>query len=387
MAKVPLFITRYSLSPKNAIGVQTNQLLQPQSDWLQFYWSSKDLLSRDSRSIRIENALFSRVSFFQNDNEHVRRLQRLGAGWWECDRLRPERARWLLEKYQHRVSSIYAAPLEKRDARRIRQIIEIFNVPFVLHLWDFLDSRICGSEDLVWLLERAAKVFCLSQPMLDEVSGIRADAEVLLFSRKPSRTIAVAPANRTLRIVMIGNIYSYRHGLDLLDQAIQRLTARGLGVSVCYLGPAKALRSLESALVRKVQPLGFVKGDEGRDRELSKCHVGFMPGPFTDPDIHMRSRYSIPSRILDFLATGLPIVGTVQPTSATGIFCETLGVHDDCFCGTPESIEDALAGLQNQSRWSIAAGKSRRAFDLLSRQSEPEKLKNALARALGNTVT
>ena len=381
--KVPLFLTRYSLSTKNAIGVQTNYFLEPHREWLHFYWRSKEFFSREPRSVRLENLIFSRVSFFHQINDHVQRLQRLGAGWWKDDQLRPGYARMLFERYQPRVSTIYAAPLESRDAKRIRQIIEIFGVPFVLHLWDFLDARIDDNEDLRWLIQRAAKIFCLSQPMLDEITPVRPDADRLVFCRKPSRTVAGPGGDQTLRIVMIGDIYSYRHGLDLLDQAVQRLILRGAKITVCYLGREKSFRSLASSLTERLEPLGFVQGDENRDRELSKCHIGFLPGPYTDPNVDMRSRYSIPSRILDFLATGLPIVGTIQPKSATGIFCEKLGIQEHCFCRSAADVENSLIELLDQSNWLSAAAKSRQAFDLLARESQPERLKQAMQALAG----
>jgi hypothetical protein len=43
---VPLFINRFSLSPRTSVGVQTQLLLAPHSDWPHFHWwsnSSKQL--------------------------------------------------------------------------------------------------------------------------------------------------------------------------------------------------------------------------------------------------------------------------------------------------------------------------------------------------------
>ena len=379
MPKAPLFITRYSLSLKNAIGVQTNLLLHPHPDWLHFFWSNPELGTGDPRSIRLENPVFGRVSFFQQRNPVVRNLQQLGLGWWKEDHLRPELSKKLLHSYQNKISAIYAAPLEARDAKRIKQLVQIFKLPFVLHLWDFLDQRIRDNEDLCWLIHRAARIFCLSQPMLNEIAPLRRDSEYLLFSRKPSRSFAVPPQGRSMRIVLLGNIHSYRQGLDLLDQAVERLVAKGIKMSVCYLGPQrKAFRSLDSPLVRRLEPLGFVKGDDNRDKVLSDFHVGFLPGPCTDPDVDMRSRYSIPSRILDFLATGVPIVGTIRPDSATGIFCKSQGVDSHCFCQTSDDVAHALLQLLDQSEWSHLAAKNREAFTRLTENSQPEKLKRAM---------
>jgi hypothetical protein len=49
--RVPLFINRYSLSPRTAIGVQTLRLLGPHQDWLHFHWWSSSFQRPDPRSV------------------------------------------------------------------------------------------------------------------------------------------------------------------------------------------------------------------------------------------------------------------------------------------------------------------------------------------------
>jgi hypothetical protein len=50
-SRVPLFINRFSLSPRTAIGVQTLRLLEPHQDWLHFHLWSSGLKQLDTRSV------------------------------------------------------------------------------------------------------------------------------------------------------------------------------------------------------------------------------------------------------------------------------------------------------------------------------------------------
>src|SRR5271155_3712189 len=64
--RVPLFINRFCLSPRTAIGVQTLRLLGPHPDWLHFHWWSNSLKQVDARSVLFENTVLSRYSFLHN---------------------------------------------------------------------------------------------------------------------------------------------------------------------------------------------------------------------------------------------------------------------------------------------------------------------------------
>ena len=67
--RVPLFINRFSLSPRTAIGVQTLRLMEPHQDSLHFHWWSSSLKQMDPRSVLFENTLLSR--FFGNSREKL----------------------------------------------------------------------------------------------------------------------------------------------------------------------------------------------------------------------------------------------------------------------------------------------------------------------------
>ena len=105
----------------------------------------------------------------------------------------------------------------------------------------------------------------------------------------------------------------------------------------------------------------------------------FLPGPKLDPGSDLRSRYSIPSRILDYMAVDLPIVGVVHEASATGGFVRKLGLHPAATCSGPEEVADWLLRLSRPEHWAEQSARSRHAFDLLQRQESPaQKLKRTL---------
>ena len=374
--RVPLFINRYSLSPRTAIGVQTLRLLGPHQDWLHFHWWTNSFQRRDPRSVLFENTVLSRYSFLHRPKPW-KIIEKLGLSSWSGSDLRPSLAKRLADHYRGRVSSAYVAPLGEDDATRCLELTNLVGVPFVLHLWDVLDGDVAVGA-LRELVDRAERVFCVSQPLLDDVLRIRGDAELLSFSRDAAQATAKPLEQGPIKVVMHGNVCSYAEGLDDLDQAIHLLERRGLKVEVSFLGSPRILRLTKTTL-KRVKVRGFLPTQQDLDRELSHAHVGFLPGPKLDPGFDLRSRYSIPSRILDYMAVDLPIVGVVHEASATGGFVRKLGLHPAATCSGPEQVADWLLRLSCPDLWAEQSAKSRQAFDLLQRQESPaQKLKRTL---------
>ena len=377
LARVPLFINRFSLSPRTAIGVQTMRLLGPHQDWLHFHWWSSSLRQLDPRSVLFENTVLSRYSFLHSP-ELVRLWERLGISAWSGRELRPSLVKHLIGRYRDRVSSTYVAPLNETDAQRCLELTNLVGAPFVLHLWDVLQGDVTTGA-LRELIDRAESVFCISQPLLDDVCAIRSDAELLSFSRDAAAVTAAPLSRGPLRVVMHGNISSYCEGLDDLDEAITLLEVAGVKVEVVYLGPRKILRQSNTTLKKRVQVREFLPTQAGVDDELSRAHVAFLPGPKLDPGLDLRSRYSIPSRILDYLAVTIPMVGTIHRDSATAGFLRHLGLDSATGCRGPKDVADWLLRLARPEDWAEQSHRSHAAFALLQSQESPaHKLKRRL---------
>ena len=365
---VPLFINRFSLSPRTAIGVQTVRLLDPYQDWLHFHWWSSSLETRDARSILLENTVLSRYSFLHHP-VLVKLSERLGLSAWSGDTPRPSMVRRLTSEYGKRVTSVYVAPLGENDAQRCLKLVNLVGAPFVLHLWDVLEGDITRGA-LRQLIDRAEKVFCVSHPLVRDIAAFRPDSQLLLFSRDASMARSQPREAGPLKIVMHGNVSSYAEGLDDLDGAIDLLQARGLEVEVSYLGSPRILRQARTTIKKRVKVHGFFATQAELDSALSHAHVGFLPGPKLDPRVDLRSRYSIPSRVVDYMAVELPVVGTVHDASATGEFARWLGL-DSVLCKGPEQLAERLMRLYHTEDWLQQKAKSRQAFALLQGEEPP----------------
>jgi Glycosyl transferases group 1 len=364
-----LFITAQSLSPRTALGVQTKNFLEDIPTWKHVYWDAADFKNHDPRSTRIESLLFSRFSIFKRDpaSRPERILSRLS--WWKNNEPKPALKKWLRTAVKDDVSVVFASVSSVRDGERTKAILVELEKPFVLHLWDLLDNNHSDSESFRWLVQRAAHVFCLTQEMIDHIAPLRADATILRFTRRPSLHFATAPSGGPLRIALIGYCLPYRDGLSILNKAVKIVRQRGREVSLIYIGSKKRVSAWGPVFDEEVSVTGFVESGDERDRLLRECHVGFLPGPLAPPSANTLSKFSIPSRILDFMATGLPFTGTIHPESATSTYMETHGLGRCLNVNTPELLADKLIELSDPSTWSMYSELSLGGFHTAQQES------------------
>ena len=362
---LPLFLTSLSLSSKSALGVQTKLLLDQFPRSRHLFWDASEFRTLDERSARIESLLCARLSILRG-NPHslkARVISALGRSWWKDNKLQPDAQQWLSRHYGSTTSVVYASPASIRDSERMMSILMCLGKPFVLHLWDIQDRDQIDSAAFRWLLEHALHVFCLTREMIRDIHPLRQDASILLFTREPSASIAEAPKDSTLRIALIGNCRRYRDGVLLMKGALKYVSATGLTPIIVYVGSKKSYRNLEINLDCETQITGFVESDSQRDWLLSQCHVGFLPGPLASPAENMFSRYSIPSRILDYMATGLPVLAAVHPDSATSGFMRELGMSECMVEASERILADKMTDLGKVNAWRAASMLSQDAFD------------------------
>ena len=382
--RCPLFVTRYSLSPKTAIGIQTRHYLNAFPDWLHLHWREYGSPVREHRrSLRLENLLVGKWPGYAAKVRRVPGLRRWGEPVWRGNALDERTSRKLARRFENKVGAIYVAPIDGEDAERMRHIVELLGRPFVLHFWDSLVEPLLQSEHTRWLIEHAHSVLVLSKPLLAEARQLRPDAGELLFVREPTASRAKAPAGREpLRVALIGFLPAYRTGLHLLHEASVKMRAAGLTMELHFVGSARALERLrEPEITREMISTGHLRSNAARDAALASCHVAFLPGPLVPPVKDMRSRYSIPSRVLDFMAVGLPVVGTVHPGSATAQFYAEYGVGEHLLCGSAEDVVRAFAELREPGAWHEAHRASLAALEKIDCAGQLETLKAAIVSA------
>jgi hypothetical protein len=366
---VPLFITAQSLSPRTPNGVQTRNFLESFPEWKHLFWDAADFKVHDSRSTRIESLLFSRFSIFKRDPPPGVARALAGFSRWQGNAPKPALRRWLHTVVKNDVSAVFVSICSIIDAERMQAILTELELPFVVHMWDMLDGDHMESPAFRWLIERAAHVFCLTQEMVDHLSPTRPDATILRFTRRPSKYVATAPSGGPLRIGLIGNCCPYLDGLSVLNETLRILKRRHYPFSVVYVGSKKRQKEWGDRLEDDVEVSGFVESDDERDSLLSRCHVGFLPGPLAPPATNALSKFSIPSRILDFMATGLPITGTVHPQSATATYLGTQGLDSCLGVNTPELLAERLIELSDPSWWRGYAVLSLQGFESAQQES------------------
>jgi hypothetical protein len=386
--KRPVFVTRFGLSDRTAVGVQTKQILENFPLHAHLYWNESILDSRISCSHRIESFLTSPLASLKRNNKVSTLLPNFDVSWWQDDKPAGTVVSFL-ENLRDETSNVYLAPLDASDARRMKEIINVLKLPFVLHLWDFLDNA--SDATTRWLIENAARVFCLNDSILSDVIAIRREASILTFRRAAAKTVAQRPDSTDLSVAISGDIGPYLGGVKCLIAAIERLRKSGPKYNILYVGPSKKVLRRNGILSHaSISATGFIPSAEQRDRVLSKCTIGFIPGPLSPPEADSRSKYSIPSRILDFMAIGLPIVGTLHPDSATFSFCRNFGLDEWLFMDDTDRVAQALATLANLQEWEKSSQKSLAAFSKLIGSYDIAELKSMLEPApeiLRNTMS
>ena len=346
-----LFVTQYALSDNTAIGVQTNSFTEQFENWAHVYWEPDRSRASPAQSLCLENSLPLLWPSMLGRGFFRRSLKAAGLSWWNNDRLRPRHGR-TLHAFAADVDACYVAPLDTAGATRCRNIVEIVGQPFLIHLWDILDGSLRnGSADLQWLVRNATHALCVSKPLLDEARPFNARTGYLEFQRRPAHYSAAAPdVAAPFRIALIGHINSYRAGLGLLLDALRQLDAEGTKTEILYIGRETGLEFLSQEVRRRVTCSGFLSDDQ-RDLALASCHAGFLPGPLESPGSDGRSRYSIPSRVLDFCAAGLPVIATVHPELATALFLEPLSGNGAFLAEDAQGVAKAARLLRDLAAW------------------------------------
>jgi glycosyltransferase involved in cell wall biosynthesis len=362
--KTTLFVTRFGLSDRTAIGVQTRYLVDRFQNHLHLYWNEGLFDSNFPHSRRIEERFHSRLPFLKTENVVSRFFRKSGLSLWKGDMPSAALDKLLVE-LRSQLSSAYLAPIDGKDALRMKAIITTLQLPFVVHLWDFLDNG-ATHEETRWLIANANHVFCLNRSILRVVHNIQPNSSILTFTRQPAKITASLKSGDELVVAIMGDIGSYREGVRCLVRAIELLRRGGLNGRVLYIGRQKALRQFGFDGHKFVTSTGFLTSAEDRDRILSECSVGFMPGPAFAPEVDARSAYSIPSRVLDFMAVGLPFVGTVHPRSATFEFCRDLGIAGGLLPSLDsDSLAQTLLRFSKEREWSLQRQLNLAGFDTI----------------------
>jgi hypothetical protein len=371
----PLFVTRFGLSPRSAVGVQTANLLNLFEQWHHIYWRESLFAGYVRDSYCLESWAYARLTPLRASDWVAKKAEQMKWTWWSEDRI-TGRGEALILALRDKVSSAYFAPIEAEDARRMKHIAELLSKPFVVHLWDFLDKNM-EDESTQWLIKNAVRVFCLNDAIANEVKKTRG-ADILQFTRSKPNHRCIYAKDGDIRIALIGDIGSYIEGVKKLVAAVDIVNKAGRSAKILYIGKSTIPKKCGMSSRDHIEATGFIRSNDEKDRLLSSCNFAFLPGPSGSPENDSRSKYSIPSRVLDFLGTGLPIVGTLHPLSATSELCRNLGVDADLYCNDSDQIARSFLALVGKDRWRMSNQRSLEGFEQIIRSHKVDLLKGAL---------
>jgi glycosyltransferase involved in cell wall biosynthesis len=357
-----LFVSSMPASRSNALGVQTLYFAEPFApEWAHIYWYNLGMGESDvPNSYRLNTSIPHLWPFATGRGFITRLTERMALDWWRGDHL-IESKKNRLRRMLGSIGFSYVAPIKNSDATRCRDILEMLDCPFVVHIWDFWDETL--NADYQWLFSRAEHVFCLSPTMIGKVREIATcEISLLPFTRPRSQYRAKYCGTNKLRIGLIGTLHTYEDGLDLLSRAIGDLRRQIGEVRVSYIGRASQLEFIPAELKALTDYAGFLDDDE-RDKALADCNVGYLPGPMPSPQQYALSRYSVPSRSADYMAIGLPVVAALHPLSAANAFFSPIRNRGLFLVGNNEDFCRVSQDLRDEATWSEAARECLSFFD------------------------
>lgn len=382
-----LLLYRTGFSPTNGTSVQLERLFRGNEDKiLQVMWDSSEGGLESVRWV-VDTSI---------DLEKRRGLGgRVGRGYellratalmslWKARWIKSSRLKESLAAIPIQPAQAYITCYGEREAAKAFSLWTKLGRPrFVFHVFDLFDTPVTETRtpNFFRLVQAASHVLCLNGLIEKEMNlaGAKRTSTFALCSDLP-RTVRSFQGDG-LRILISGTLYADKHGenyaLKLLKEAWPELEIANARLELHYSG--RSSWAIPKALRPFTHDHGLLPWDE-YEKLMRSCHVAYVPVTHQEQS---RLRFSIPSRIPDYLASGLPIIASTLPNTAVDEFLAS--TPRECARGISDAAQlvSAIQELSgNAERWekaSLAALQySREAFAIESAQ---ERLIEALNEA------
>jgi len=158
-------------------------------------------------------------------------------------------------------------------------------------------------------------------------------------TRTPKRAPRNArPADAPLRILSMGNI-GYSQGLADLVGAFERASDVNQDVGLRITGNGMAADDVRAQLsTGRVDMLGLLS-DEDLEDELHRANVAIVT------QRHTGAEFNIPSKIMNFMAYGLPIIAAVNPGGEVAHIVRTSGAGWIVDSSDPDALPRTIAEI------------------------------------------
>lgn len=255
------------------------------------------------------------------------------------------------------------APMAYSRARR---------VPWILWLQDILpdgaaSAGIVDADSAIMRRSRrlelaayrsAARIVVISEAFIDNLvaKGVPREKIELLYNpatRMPTEPPAPAESPRVLSMGNIG----HSQGLARLVAAFERSDeVRRLDARLVITGSGVAEADLRAAIRSdRVEALGVVD-DDRLEEELARADVALVS------QRHEGAEFNFPSKLMNYMAYGLPILAVVDPGSEVSRVVKRAGAGWVVDSADPDAFPAALAAILGASAELRARGAAAQAF-------------------------
>jgi hypothetical protein len=284
--------------------------------------------------------------------------RRLGWRWWDGARLDRRTMQRALERLPSRPKTAWVVCMMESDAEKIVPLWEALGEPpFVLHVMDVFHHGFSEEKTprFVDLIRQARHVICISEEIAREVRQVGARSVSLVrcasgFSTASRRTGFARP----LRVVLSGalwNICYHRNAaVEHLAAAWPSIKARWSDAELHYTGSSGG--DFPTSLRGDLRDHGLLDADD-YEQLLNTCDLAYLPVSHPGDSF---ARFSLPSRLADYLACGLPVLAATEEGTAVHSFLQSLPPGCATNVQSAEEVVNAISGLVAEpEKWKQAS--------------------------------
>jgi hypothetical protein len=263
------------------------------------------------------------------------------------------------------VTSVHVVVYSEETASFARLALEHAGLrTFTLHLMDLLLDQPIGpatTPHLCWLLQQAAAIATVSERLSAVIRPFT--TIVPLVWPIPSGFPAIArslppPSSRPWQVLLGGAMYAGKAGFleNVFLPAWKRFQQTHPNTELVYMG--KDIDGVPLTVRACIRSLGVVPHDRISET-LGTASVALLPV------LHEAStpwRYSVPARISDYLAAGLPVIAPHSEGTATHDFLLQVGQPAAALIARQEDVVAALIRLHDSPTDWLTASHAATAF-------------------------
>lgn len=371
--------SRTGFAPNNGTSVQLSRLLAgKENQVIHLLWDTAEAGAQSlPYSIAIDDRSAWQWPFSRGKGLYAKLARSLQLTWWSDEEVGTSKLARHLRRFPIAPRFAYVICMREWDARRILALWNAVGRPeYVLHVMDIFHLSLNERETpaFIELIRNARHVICISSLIESEVKAFGARETSILVCGTDFIPGQRDPARTSLRVVMGGAIWSDHYArnsaLEFLETAWPEIVLQHPHAELHYAGADGA--KLPAGLRAVVKDHGLLDQPTYM-KLLHGCDIAYLAVSHPSNSI---GRYSVPSRLVDYFAVGLPTITCTDQGTSIASFMKSVP------SGCAANIED-VAGLvgainrfgSNPSVWSQA---SAQAIEFAQAHLKTDRIREAL---------